>query len=86
MRVMIGLFGLKIKNDLFEILRTHAEYTIESRCAGTRICDPLYSEIVRSNNAEDLEWIEPLSQARSTEEVLSLDIKGDEIFFLRRWF
>ncbi len=74
---------VEIKNDLFEILRTQAEDTIENRCAGTRTCDPLYGEILRSNNAEDLEWIEPFSQARSTEEVLSLNIKGDEILYFR---
>ena len=78
-----GAGSAEVQNDLFEILRTYAEHTIESRCAGTRTCDPLYSEMLRSNNADDLEWIEPFSQARSTEEVLSLDIKGDEILYFK---
>lgn len=73
----------EIKNDLFEVLQIRSEYAMNTRCSATLDCDPFYNEIVRSNNADDLKWIEPLSRARSTEEVLSLNIDGDEILYFK---
>lgn len=73
----------EIKNDLQEILRIQSQYTIESRCAGTQDCDPIFDDLVRSNNAQDLIWIEPILRAKSAEDVLNISIDRDEILYFK---